>query len=229
MTRYPLELCLDAKCSVLYAISELRRVEELNYRLDLRIIKDAERGSIEITTGGFASSKAATEKKFYCDKPKLILATECHYNALLKRVTYLPHAQATKVYVPIVQIMGQSILFYSFSIIGKQVYAVPNIMDAEYPGTLDGIRAGSLKNLVKLSNLIYRENPSKRLRTVDPTPPSKKLLNSKHAPAVQISGTTSPVAEVTSTTSSNPVTEKEVCTSDVKSNHNNEQEVLATA
>lgn len=81
MTRYPLELCLDAKCSVLDAISELRRVEELNYRLDLRIIKDTERGSIEITTGGFASSKAATEKKFYCDKPKLILATECHYSA----------------------------------------------------------------------------------------------------------------------------------------------------
>lgn len=154
MTRYPLELCLDAKCSVLDAISELRRVEELNYRLDLRIIKGTERGSIEITTGGFASSKAATEKKFYCDKPKLILATECHYNALLKRITYLPHALATKVYVPIVQMMGQSILSYSFSIIGKQVYAVPNIMDAEYPRTISGIRAGSLKNLVELLNLI---------------------------------------------------------------------------
>lgn len=51
------------------------------------------------------------------------------------------------------------------------------------------------------------QNPSKRPRTVDPTPPSEELLKSKHAPAVQISETKATVTEVTSTTSVKPVTE----------------------
>lgn len=124
--------------------------EELKCRLDLRIITDTEQGHIEATTGEFASTKATINGKLHKDKLKSVLVSKCHLNSLLKKLLYLPQNQVSKVYIPILQIMGQNISLYAFSLIDKQVYTVQDIMDAEYPRTLVGVRKGGINKIINL-------------------------------------------------------------------------------
>lgn len=90
-------------------VSVESRNVDLNYRLDLRMITDTEKGPIEAATGEFARTKATTEGKLYNDKLKSVLTFKCHLNSLLKKLLYLPQHQASKVYIPILQIMGENI------------------------------------------------------------------------------------------------------------------------
>ncbi|ORE02674.1 hypothetical protein BCV72DRAFT_265066 [Rhizopus microsporus var. microsporus] len=126
------------------------RNADLNYRLDLRVITDTEKGPIEATTGEFASTKAITEGKLYNDKLRSVLAFKCHLNSLLKKLLYLPQSQASEVHMPILQIMGQNISLCVLSLIDKQVYSVQNTLDAEYPRTLAGIKTEGIRKIIDL-------------------------------------------------------------------------------
>ncbi|KAI7863152.1 hypothetical protein BDF14DRAFT_1973317 [Spinellus fusiger] len=122
----------------------------LNYKLDLRLITDTEKGPIEAVTGEFASTKTTLGGKLYSDKLKSVLTSKCHLNALLKKLNYLPQSQVKNVHIPILQIMGQNVSLFVLSLIDKQVYSVQNIMSAIYPRTLVEVRAGGIKKLIDL-------------------------------------------------------------------------------
>jgi hypothetical protein len=123
---------------------------DLNYRLDLRIITDSEKGPIKITTGEFASTKKITEEKLYNDKLKSVLISKCHLNSILKKMEFIPENQIRKVNMPILQIMGQNISLYALTLIDKQLYSVQNIMDVEYPRTIRGVRNGGVQKILDL-------------------------------------------------------------------------------
>ncbi|CAO3699365.1 unnamed protein product [Rhizopus stolonifer] len=122
----------------------------LNYKLDLRMVVGTERGPVEAATGEFASDKATTEGKLYRDKLKSVLASKCHLNALLEKLSFLPVSQVSNIRLPILQVMGQSISLYVISSIDKQVYAVQNVIDAEYPRNVKMVRDGGIAKILNL-------------------------------------------------------------------------------
>ncbi|ORE02186.1 hypothetical protein BCV72DRAFT_298170 [Rhizopus microsporus var. microsporus] len=126
----------------------------LDYKLDLRMVVNTERGSIEAVTSECcllcANTKTTTGGKLYRGKFKSVLTSKCHLNSLLETLICLPHSQVSNVHIPILQVMGQNISLYVLSLIDKQIYSVQNVMDAEYPRNIKKVRDRGIDKTLNL-------------------------------------------------------------------------------
>lgn len=58
------------------------------------MVAGTERGPVEAAIGDFASDKA-TKRKLYHDKLKSVLASKCHLNALIEKLSFLSAGQVS--------------------------------------------------------------------------------------------------------------------------------------
>ncbi|KAL4212926.1 hypothetical protein AB4K20DRAFT_1974552 [Rhizopus microsporus] len=149
------------------------KILNLNYKLDLYMVAGTERGPVEAAIGDFASDKA-TKRKLYHDKLKSVLASKCHLNALIEKLNFLSAAEYD---ISILQVMEQNISLYILFSIDKQVYAVQNEIDAEYPRNIRKVRDGSIAKILNLFGHVanYSRDTSNKMKAITGESQSRKF------------------------------------------------------
>ncbi|ORE13290.1 hypothetical protein BCV71DRAFT_239408 [Rhizopus microsporus] len=158
---------------------------ESYFVLDLYMVAGTERGPVEAAIGDFASDKA-TKRKLYHDKLKSVLASKCHLNALIEKLNFLSavlldkecnsqevnliafYNNKAEYDISILQVMEQNISLYILFSIDKQVYAVQNEIDAEYPRNIRKVRDGSIAKILNLFGHVayFIESIEEDIRTI---------------------------------------------------------------
>lgn len=120
----------------------------LDFRLDLRVLVQTEKGRIEAATGEIASCKTTIRSKLYGDKLQSVLASKCHFNHLISKLRSIrPHKLKT-IYIPIVQIMGLSCTVHALSLADKQLYFVQNVLAFEFRRTYHELQANGIGKIL---------------------------------------------------------------------------------
>ncbi|KAI9262219.1 hypothetical protein BDA99DRAFT_70653 [Phascolomyces articulosus] len=122
--------------------------ESLPFRLDIRMILEAEKKTVEAATAEIASHSRSISSKLYNDKLKSVLASKCHLNALLKKLDHLDSTTLQDVHIPIVQVLGLSVTIHTLSMIDKKLYLLQKVTKFVFPRTLKDIRKGGIDKVI---------------------------------------------------------------------------------